>query len=166
MSIISSPSPLTLYKLSGWMKDSPVPIGTNSCSQLFSKLCHPSLTSRAKFHAIYGDLCLTFEEEMLGLCFIWIKDLKRAWLMTRAKGFLYFSINRKFYQAVVLCASHHFQQSYRGSDIGLSNLKQYELVLACLQLERYSLEPASLVLIPLDHQNNFKKRKSWERCHM
>lgn len=42
MSIIFSPSPLALYKLSGGMKDSPIPIGTNSSSQLFSELCYPS----------------------------------------------------------------------------------------------------------------------------
>lgn len=66
--------------------------------------------------------------------------------MTRAEGgpLLNFGINGELYQAVALCTSCHFQQSYQGSDNGISNLNQYELTLACLQLGSYSLEAASL----------------------
>lgn len=56
---------------------------------------------------------------------------------------LNFSLNGKIYQVSVFCTSCHFQKSYRGSDNGISNLNQYELTLACLQLGSYSLEAAS-----------------------
>lgn len=66
--------------------------------------------------------------------------------MTRAEGYpsLGFGINVKLYQVTVLCTSCRFGQSYQGSDNGISNLNQYEVALACLQLGSYSLEAASL----------------------
>lgn len=65
--------------------------------------------------------------------------------MTRAEGWplLNFGINEKLYQAAALCTSCRFWQYYQGSDNGISNLNQYELVLACLRLGSYSLEAAT-----------------------